>query len=65
MDLSPLVPLLAPPLAPLHSEGLGWDELVPAGLAVLIGIGVYTLIAGGKDGAATRGAKRARRRQNR
>lgn len=63
MQIDPLLPLLQLPLPPLHADGLGWDEFLPAGLAILIGIGVYTVIAGG--GAETgRTAKRPRRRNN-
>ena len=62
MRFDPLLPLLQMPLPPLHADGLGWDEFLPGILAVLIGIGVYTVIAGGGADAAQK-EKRARRRK--
>lgn len=64
MQTNPLLPLLQMPLPPLHADGLGWDELLPGGLAVLIGIGVYMVITGGgSDGNGSgQGIKRPRRR---
>lgn len=67
MDYSPLLPLLADPVAPLHGEGIGYlDELLPAALAIMIGIGVYTLLAGGGDqGGETRADEGKRPRPDR
>ncbi|MCX6024605.1 MAG: hypothetical protein NTZ05_23315 [Chloroflexi bacterium] len=55
-----IFPLLIHAAAQAHAEGFGYDELLPAGLAVLIGLGVYTILSNG--GSGKRGAKRAPRR---
>ena len=74
--MPPLLPLLPTPLPPLHADGLGWDEFLPGVLAVLIALGVYTVIAGGGeapeeadtgpagDGTPARSPRRSRRRNS-